>query len=373
MSMPSVERVWRRRGFFAKRGVNQTWYMRRRYRYLHVAYSATLNGSDNLDISVDVGNSTGNDYTHGSSVGYQWRTFDLNVVGGTTAGGFYPVTVTRSGNDFSFSVEEIRESESSAPSGAGSYVTPPTWAGGEVVGETKLNQLSGTILSLASVANGPSSVTLSATDSQTYRLRRRHRYVLVKLVVGGNDPDVDVYVAGQKVVNNAVSGDHIIDLAAVAGGPAVGSYYDLTVQRTAGSMSVAIIQEVPTAPTAYASTWTHGEQVTTAAKLNAYATQLNEAQAVLGNVGWQFAAIHRPWDHPRWGMLKTKRYLHYMRNGGLPATLIDPSGENDDISLSRTSNDAPFAVYDLDSIDWLAPGGLFYAHELDVCWLDDEP
>ena len=34
----------------------------------------------------------------------------------------------------------------------------------------------------------------------------------------------------------------------------------------------------------------------------------------------------------------------------------------------------PFASsYDLDTIDWLAPGGLVLAYECDVVWLDDEP
>jgi len=62
-----------------------------------------------------------------------------------------------------------------------------------------------------------------------------------------------------------------------------------------------------------------------------------------------------------------------MRTGSNPASLSDPAGVQPDISLSRTTDAAPFASYDLDSIDWLAPGGLLLAYECDVVYLDDEP
>ena len=89
-------------GIFCTRGVNQTWYLRRRWRYLHVAYSVTLHGGDNLDVSIDFGTSSGNDYTHGSDVSWQWRTFDLDAVGDVAVGAWYGVTVTRDGDDFDF-------------------------------------------------------------------------------------------------------------------------------------------------------------------------------------------------------------------------------------------------------------------------------
>jgi len=106
---------------------------------------------------------------------------------------------------------------------------------------------------------------------------------------------------------------------------------------------------------------------------NAYKTVLDECYAILGDYYIARPSIYRPYDHPRWGFHKSKRFLHYMRNGGLPASLSDPAGVQPDISLSRTTDDAPFASYDLDTIDWLAPGGLVLAYECDVVWLDDEP
>jgi hypothetical protein len=62
-----------------------------------------------------------------------------------------------------------------------------------------------------------------------------------------------------------------------------------------------------------------------------------------------------------------------MRNGSLPASIIDPAGVQDSIGLTRTTNAEPFAAYDLDTVDWLAPGAMFYVSEADVVWLDDEP
>ena len=95
-------------GVFNVRGVNQTWYLRRRWRYLHVAYSVTPH-DDDVSVSINFGTSSGNDYSHGSTVSWQWRTYDLNTVGGTTVGGWYGITVERSGDNFDFATDMIME------------------------------------------------------------------------------------------------------------------------------------------------------------------------------------------------------------------------------------------------------------------------
>lgn len=360
---------------FVTRTTNSTWYMRRRFRYLHVAYSVTLQTASNLDVSIDFGNSTANDYTHGSDVSWQWRTFDLDSVGGVAVGERYGVTVTRSGDDFSFTCEEIRESSYATPNDitAGVYVAPPTWGSAEIVGATKLNQLSSSIVSMDNAISLHSSATLLADDGVTYRMVRRHRYLVVNVTVGGSSPDIDIYVDATKVVNNATTGTHTIDLDAVSGAPSVRDGYSVTVAKTAGTVTVNALEESPTTPTDYAPLWAHGNQMSTATAINTYATVLNSAYAILGDVGWQFPSLYRPYEHPYWTAHKTGRYLHYMRNGALPASILDPTGVNDAVGLTRTSNSDPFAVYDLDTIGWLVPGGLFYVYEADVVWLDDEP
>lgn len=55
------------------------------------------------------------------------------------------------------------------------------------------------------------------------------------------------------------------------------------------------------------------------------------------------------------------------------ATRSDHGGVYDAVSLSRTSSDTDKIVaYDLDSIDWLSDGGLFWIENADIVWMDDE-
>ena len=359
-------------GVFCVRGTNQTWYMQRKFRYLHVAYSVTPH-DDAVSVSIDFGTSTGNDYSHPSTVSWQWRTFDLDAVGGVAVGAWYGITVERSGDNFDFATDMIMESESSNPTDVGSYTAPPTWASGEAVGATKLNALSTAVTRFDGVVVAPNSAALRGTgEGQTYNVRRRGRWLELTVSVGGDSPDVNFYVHQTKVLNDPVTGTYTIDLAALSPAPAVGAWYSVRFEKLAGSGELICFREITETPTEYAPAWAHGENGFLA-KLNSYAGILDEAQIVLGLVGWQPACVHRPYDHPRWFGYKTQRYLKYMRNGGLPASINDPSGENDSIGLKRTTNSAPFATYDLDSIDWLAPGGLFYVDEADVVCLSEEP
>ena len=359
-------------GVFNVIGTNQTWYMRRRFRYLHVAYSVNPH-DDAVDVGIDFGTSSGNDYSHGATVSWQWRTFDLNSVGGTTIGEWYGITVTRGGDNFDFSTDMIMESESSNPADVGSYTAPPTWSSGEAVGATKLNALSTAVLAFNNVIGLPQSPAIRGTGTgQTYVLRRRNRYLQMTVSVGGDDPDVNFYVHTTKVLNDPASGMYTIDLSTLSPAPAVGSWYAVRFEKLAGSGELIWFHELPDTLTDYAPAWAHGESGFLT-KINSYATLLDESQIVLGLVGYQIASLYRPYDHPSWSVFKTRRYLHYMRNGGLPASIIDPAGVQDSIGLTRTTSTEPFAAYDLDTIDWLAPGGLFYVSEADVVWLDDEP
>lgn len=361
-------------GTFIQNGVNQTWYLRRKWRYLHVAYGLTLHTADNLAVSIDFGTGGGGDYTHTSSIAKQWRTYDLQAVGSTTVGVFYGVTVTRAGNDFDFNVLSIMESDLSTPDviASGNFVTPPTWTAGETVTAAKLNQISGSIASMASVLRTPSHVTLAADETYIHVLRRKMRYVQIQLTVGGSTPDVDIYVNGTKSVNNAVTNTYTVDLTTLGTVPAVGTPYTVSVVRNDGTFRLLRIGEVEITPTSYAPDWNHGEQISTDVKLDSYATVLNAAQAILGDAGWHYAAIHRPLEHPIWYTTKSKRYLHYMRQGSTAATIEDPGGVYDSIGLSSTTIDEPFASYDLDTVEWLMPGGVFRITEADVVWLDDE-
>ena len=359
-------------GVFCVRGTNQTWYMQRKFRYLHVAYSVTPH-DDAVSVSIDFGTSTGNDYSHPSTVSWQWRTFDLDAVGGVAVGAWYGITVERSGDNFDFATDMIMESESSNPADVGIYTAPPTWASGEAVGATKLNALSAAVMAFDSVVGVPQAPAIRGTGTgQTFTLKRRNRYLQMEVSVGGTSPDVNFYVHTTKVLNDPVSGTYTIDLDSLSPSPAVGAWYSVRFEKLAGSGELIWFRELPDTLTDYAPTWAHGESGFLT-KINSYAGMLDDANDVLGQVGYQVAALHRPYDHPTWSVFKTKRYLHYMRNGGLTASIIDPAGTQGNIGLTRTTNAEPFAAYDLDTVDWLAPGAMFYVSEADVVWLDDEP
>ena len=141
-------------------------------------------------------------------------------------------------------------------------------------------------------------------------------------------------------------------------------------EKLAGSGELLAFRELPDTVYSGAPSWSHGESGFLS-KINSYATLLSSANATLGVVGWQVAAIHRPYDHPRWTIYKNRRYLHYMRNGATPAIIVDPEGEFSATSLTRTTSATPFATFDLDTLDWLAPGGMFYVEEADVVWMSD--
>lgn len=357
-------------GVFMQTGDDKTFYMRHRYRYLHVTWYNT--GTPTFTVNVN-GNNELVDTTARTSA--YAATIDLDAITAPPDDGeWYAILVTCSG-ETAYRLIELRESSAATPTGTGTYTAPPTWTATEVVGATKLNQLRDSVASMAEVTVAPSSTWLRATDSQYYRLQRRNRYLNVNYLAY-NSPSVQMLVNGTVAVASDTteypSGTtKTIDLAGVAGGPAVGAFYDLEVRRNAGVMMVGFILET-IAPTAtHAPTWAEGDTLPNDTNIDKYATVLNEANAILGAAGWQFATIDaQVGQHPQWAFYKTKRYLHYRRNGSTAALLIDPAGVEDDISLSGTGD--AFGTYDLDSIGWLAPGGLLLGYEFDAIWLDDE-
>ena len=355
---------------FMQTGDDKTYYCRRRYRYLHVTWYNT--GSPTFTVKIN-GTTVYTDTTARTSA--YTTTIDLSGLGSPpTVGTWYSILVTCSG-ETAYRLIELRESSASSPTGTGSYTTPPTWTATETLGATKLNTLRDSITSLTEAAQTPSCTWLRATDSQYYRLRRRQRYLNVNYLAY-NSPSVQMFVNGTVAVASDTTEypngtTKTIDLTAVSGGPAVGDFYSLEVRRNSGVMMVGFIVET-IAPTAtYAPTWAEGDTLPNDTNVDKYAAILNAAYAITGAVGWQFATIDaQVGQHPQWAFYKTKRYLHYRRNGSTSALLIDPAGVEDDISLSGTGD--AFGTYDLDSIGWLTPGGLLLGYEFDAIWLDDE-
>ena len=357
-------------GVFMQTGDDKTYYMRHRYRYLHVTWYNT--GTPTFTVNVN-GNNELVDTTARTSA--YAATIDLDgITAPPGAGEWYAILVTCSG-ETAYRLIELRESSDASPTGTGTYVTPPTWGATDVVDATDLNTLRDSVASMAEVTQTPSCTWLRATDSQYYRLQRRQRYLFVNYIAT-NSPSVQMFVNGTLAVATDTTEypngtTKTIDLNGVSGGPAVGDFYDLEFRRNSGNVMVGFIVELIAPALTYAPTWAEGDTLPDDTEIDKYATVLNAANAILGAAGWQFATIDaQVGQHPQWAFYKTKRYLHYRRNGSTSALLIDPAGVEDDISLSGTGD--AFGTYDLDSIGWLTPGGLLLGYEFDAIWLDDE-
>lgn len=366
-------------GVFTRSGDNRTWWMRRRGRYLSVEYATTGFNQNSTAVTgilingVTVYQSSAlqpNGYTH---------VIDLDGLASPPAlGAWYSIQVHyTSVSQTSTETRDIRETSVS-----GNYAAPAAFTSGDSATTllTNLTALSAGCTALSAAAATPSATWLRATDSQIFALTRRQRYLEVNYVSGGTSPSVRILINGISANNDTTARPNgysvIVDLASYV---SVGANYSLEVRRESGStmlLQYFRISESP--PSNYAPAWTHGEQITTAdvASFNAMRTALNDCHAVLDDY---YMARPSIWagggivSNPRWALHKTKRYLHYMRNGSTPAILSDPGGVQPDISVSRTTDSQPFATYDLDTIDWLAPGGLLLGYQFDLIWLDDEP
>lgn len=359
---------------FCRSGNDSIWYARRRGRYVSVDFTTSgTSCTTRILINGETEYNDGTLYPSGNT-----EIFDLDAITAPVAeGDFYAVEVRFTAVSATHEVTDIRETAAAA----GGYASPTAFTSGDSAATflARLQALSTACTALAGPARTPSATWLRITDSTTFTMLRKQRYLYVNYIVYGGGSQVRILVNGTTVSNDSTeypSGvTKTIDLSAVSGGPAVYGSYSLEIRRDGGTLLVQYIVEGPAPSVNNAPAWAEGEQVTTAdvASFNAYGTVLDECYTILGDYYIARPAIYRPYDHPRWAFHKSKRYLHYMRNGGLPATLSDPAGVQPDISLSRTTDDALFASYDLDSIDWLAPGGLVLAYECDVVWLDDEP
>lgn len=112
--------------------------------------------------------------------------------------------------------------------------------------------------------------------------------------------------------------------------------------------------------------WTHGDEVTSA-RLNGLITAMDEIYAVRRDYPFLIATPYASTGET-FTLYKQRRYLHF----GSTGTLEDPTGVEDDITLSEDA-DIGRGTLDLESVDWLAPGAMFYVNGCSWCWLDDEP
>lgn len=109
--------------------------------------------------------------------------------------------------------------------------------------------------------------------------------------------------------------------------------------------------------------WAHGNKPT-AAQMNQYKTVLDAAYVALEGGNWQLPAQHM--SEAVFGLLHCYRYLHF----GSQGALVDPTGIQDDVSLSDGSTG--HGVLDLDSLGWLGYGRRYEVTGVTWCQEDWE-
>lgn len=119
--------------------------------------------------------------------------------------------------------------------------------------------------------------------------------------------------------------------------------------------------------------WSHGDKPT-AALMNKYSDALNAINDVMGeqvayavplfpSVGGASKPI-QVWVIHRW------RYLHYSTLASATATIVDPSGTNDAITIP--ASDSAIVSYDLSGVSWLSQGQAYYVVGCDMVAEDYE-
>ena len=355
-------------GIFYRTGNNNTWWARRKWDYVHVFY-VTSGTSCTTKIYID-GIEMHSDSTLRPS-GYI-ASISLQDAG-VSVDDFYNTEVRYAAVSASHDTQIIWETNSSDPAWISSYVSPHSWGNSDTPTAEQLNTIGAAIDALSIMLDAPSATLYRVSDSTTYTMRRRQQYLNVVYNASGS-ASVRVLINGTSVYQSAAIGDGItkqIDLSAVSGGPSVGEFYSVEFRRQDGSVYLMDLYESGSTPSTYAVTFAHGDTLPNATNLNKYKTVLDSVYAILYDVPWHFPATYRTVDHPQWTIRKTKRYLHYVRAGSRSATLEDPGGVYETLTLS-TDRSTGYGSLDLDTVDWLAPGGKFTVHEADTVWLDDK-
>lgn len=135
------------------------------------------------------------------------------------------------------------------------WVAPPTFASGEILTATKLNQLRDGVMFLNGLGAAPAALTAAVSVSGTYSFwchRHRHRYLHLRYW-GSSANDIKIRYNGVEIFHEGdpLNGDNWItpvDLNAVAGFVAYGLPYELTVELSngGGQLKLRLLAEMNT-------------------------------------------------------------------------------------------------------------------------------
>lgn len=284
------------------------------------------------------------------------------------------------------------------------------FATGEFLSAHKLNSISRNVYHIEGLIGGVAVpfggiVTLgditSAADVQWY-IRHKYRYLHFHIEIYNLDTleDATIYYGGTSVFFEGSDENNLAnvtidlnDTGIITPTPTVGDWYAITMDididgGTPGTDKIhvnRIYESDVTSPTVGSSgasysapkIWAHGDYPT-AAEMNKYSASLNYLYDRVGGGSINPAVMSNRSEHA-WNastgnesgmfLFHKHRYLHYI-NSDSNAEISDPSNVGDDVSLGSTGS---WDVYDLDQIDWMTPGKIYYVKFATACAEDTTP
>ena len=159
---------------FCRSGNDSIWYARRRGRYVSVDFTTSgTSCTTRILINGETEYNDGTLYPSGNT-----EIFDLDAITAPVAeGDFYAVEVRFTAVSATHEVTDIRETAAAA----GGYASPTAFTSGDSAATflARLQALSTACTALAGPARTPSATWLRITDSTTFTMLRKQRYLYV--------------------------------------------------------------------------------------------------------------------------------------------------------------------------------------------------
>lgn len=112
--------------------------------------------------------------------------------------------------------------------------------------------------------------------------------------------------------------------------------------------------------------WAEGDTDVTSTEMQKYSDSIAAIYAVAGDAKFQFATAANQ-SEATFVLVHRARWLFFSSNGAI----VDPSGAGDTVTISEV--DDTWTRYDLDTVDWLAYGQVYYVTGVSWCMEDEDP
>ena len=280
---------------------------------------------------------------------------------------------------------------------------------GEILSAYKLNSISRNVHYLAGLfggANIPAGTLVikslvDAPADATYYIRHKFRYLHYDIGYANYDTveEAYIYFDGDEIhfeEDDTPPLTGVIDLhdtGILAVTPTVGQWYPITfiIEILGGSPGTdklrfnyifesdvtSLTPGTTGTPYQAPKIWSHGE-FPTAAELNKYSNSLGYLYDRIGGGSIQPAILYNrslqttntnDSNESGFHFFHKYRWFHYL-NSTSGAEITDPAGVGDDVSLGDSGE---WTTLDLETVDWMTPGKIYYVKFVTCCAEDSTP